>query len=80
MPCFFTAEIVTLKKMAKSISDETASEEIKKTRSDTESNLDKTEEELVDPEAEKSLLLFDKTFSEHHEKKLNNEKNENMLI
>ena len=61
---FFTAETVTLKKMAKRISDETASEEIKKAKSDTESNLDKTEEELVDAEAEKSLLLFDKTFSE----------------
>ena len=54
--------------MAKRISDEIASEEIKKVKSDAENNLDKTLEELVDAEAEKFLLLFDKTFCEHYEK------------
>ena len=29
-------------------------------------------------EAEKFLLLFDRTFSEHHEKKFNNENNANL--
>ena len=55
--------------MAKRISNEIASEKIKKAKSDAENNLDKTEEELIDAEAENFLLLFDKTFSEHHEKK-----------
>ena len=55
--------------MAKRISDETASEEIKKTKLDAENNLDKSKEELVNAEAEKFLQLFDKTFSEYHEKK-----------
>ena len=63
--------------MAKRISDEITSEEIKKAKSETENSLVKTEEELVDAEAEKFLLLFNKTFSEHQEKKLNNENNEN---
>ena len=64
--------------MAKRISDEIASEAIKKAKSGAESNLDKTVEELVDAEAEKFLLLFDKTFSEHYEKKLNNENDANL--
>ena len=64
--------------MAKRISDEIASEEIKKPKSNAENNLDKTEEELVDAEAEKFLPLFDRTFSEHHEKKLNNENDANL--
>ena len=38
--------------MAKRISDEIASEAIKKAKSGAESNLDKTVEELVDAEAE----------------------------
>ena len=54
--------------MANRISDEIASKEIKKAKSDRENNLDKTEEELVNAEAEKLLLLFNKTFSEHNEK------------
>ena len=62
----------------KRISDDIASEEIKQAKSDIENNLDKTEQELVDAEPEKVLLLFDKTFSEHHEKKLNNENNANL--
>ena len=64
--------------MAKRISDEIASEEIKRAKSDTENNVDKTEEELVDAKAEKFLLLCNKTFSEYHEKKLNNENNANL--
>ena len=64
--------------MAKRISNEIASEKIKKAKSDAENNLDKTEEELIDAEAENFLLLFDKTFSEHHEKKLNNENDTNL--
>ena len=61
--------------MSKRISDEVTTEEIKKSKSDAENNLVKTEveldAELIDAEAEKFLLLFDKTFSEHHQKKLN---------
>ena len=64
--------------MARRISDEIASEETKKAKSAAENNLDKTEGELVDAEAEKFLLLFDKTFSEHYEKKLNNENDANL--
>ena len=64
--------------MAKRIPDEIASEEIKKAKLDAENNLDKTEKELVDAEAEKLLLLFDKAFSEHHEKELNNENDANL--
>ena len=64
--------------MARRISDEIASEETKKAKSDAENNLDKTEGELVDAEAEKFLLLFDKTFSEHYEKKLNIENDANL--
>ena len=56
--------------MSKRISDEVTTEEIKKAKSDAENNLNKTEKELdaelIDAEAEKFLLLFDKTFSEHH--------------
>ena len=63
--------------MAKRISDEIASEETKNTKADTENNLDKTVEELADAEAEKFLILLDKTFNDHHEKKLNNKNNEN---
>ena len=54
--------------MTKRISDEIASEEIKKSKSDTKNNIDITNEELADAEAKKFLLLFDKTFSEHHKK------------
>ena len=61
--------------MTKRITDEVTTEEIKKAKSDAENTLDKSEEELdpemIDGEAEKFLLLFDKTFSEHHQKKLN---------
>ena len=32
---------------------------------------------MVDAEAEKFLLLFDRIFSEYHEKKLNSKNNEN---
>ena len=64
--------------MTKRISDEIASEKIKKAKSNAKNNFDKTGEELVDAEAEKFLLLFDKTFSEHYEKKLNNENDANL--
>ena len=61
--------------MTKRISDEVVTEETKKAKTDTENNLDKTEEELkaelVEVEAEKFLLLFEKISCEHHEKKLN---------
>ena len=61
--------------MAKRINDEIVSEEIKKVKSETEiiDNSDK----FIDAEAEKYVLLFEKTFNEHHEKKLKEENTEN---
>ena len=61
--------------MAKRINDEIVSEEIKKVKSETEiiDNSDK----FIDAQAEKYVLLFEKTFNEHHEKKLKEENTEN---
>ena len=61
--------------MAKIINDEIVAEEIKKVKSEAEiiDNSDK----FIDAEAEKFLLLFEKIFNEHHEKKLKEENTEN---
>ena len=52
--------------MAKRANDEIASEETKKVKTDIEHTNDPNEQ-LVNAEAEKFLLLFVKAFSEHHE-------------
>ena len=53
-----------IEKMAKKANGEIVSEEIVKT--DIE-HINDLNEELVNAGLEKSLLLFEKTFSEHHE-------------
>ena len=61
--------------MAKRINEEIVSEEIKKVKSETEITDDS--DKFIDAEAEKVSLLFEKTFNEHHEQKLNEENTEN---
>ena len=61
--------------MTKRINDEIVSEEIKKAKSETEITGDSNK--FMDTDAEKFLLLFEKTFNEHHEKKLKEENTEN---
>ena len=59
--------------MAKRINDENVSEEIRKVKSEITDDSDK----FIDAEAGKFLLLLEKTFNEHHEKKLKEENTEN---
>ena len=54
--------------MAKRINDEIVSEEIKKVKSETE--ITDNSDKFIDAEAEKYVLLFEKTFNEHHETNL----------
>ena len=63
--------------MATIANDEIVSEEIKKVKTDIE-HINEPNEELVNAEVEKFLILFEKTFSGHHEntwKEENTEKN-----
>ena len=59
-------------KMAKKANDKIVSGEIKKVKTDIE-HINDPNEELVNAEAEKFLLLFEKTFFEHLEKTLKEE-------
>ena len=66
--------------MATIANDEIVSEEIKKVKTDIE-HINEPNEELVNAEVEKFLILFEKTFSGHHENTLkeeNTEKNFNL--
>ena len=61
--------------MANRANNEIVSEEIKKVKTDIE-NVNDLQEELVNAEAEKFLLLFEKTFSKH--KNILKEENDNL--
>ena len=65
--------------MAKSINDEIVSKEIEKVKPDAE-NIDNPDkiDKFVDAETEKSILLFEKTFNEHNEKKVKRRNNTNL--
>ena len=69
IPCYNNSYI---EKMDKRENDEIVSGEIKKVKTDKE-YINDPNEELVNAEAEKFLLLFEKTFFEHHEKILKEE-------
>ena len=77
IPCYDNSHI---EKMTKRANDKSVSEEIEKVKTDIE-HLNYPNEELVNAEAGKFLLLFEKTFSEHYEnilKEENLEKNDNL--
>ena len=59
--------------MAKIANNEIVSEEIKKVKTDIE-HINEPNEELVNAEVEKFLILFEKTFSGHHENTLKKKK------
>ena len=66
--------------MAKRANDKIVSEEISKIKTDIE-HINDPNEELVNAEVEKFLLLFEKTFREHHQnilKEENTEKKDNL--
>ena len=65
--------------MAKRAINKIVSEKIKKVKTDIE-HINEPNEELVNVEAEKFLLLFEKTFSEHHENILKEENIEKKMI
>ena len=77
IPCYNNSYI---EKMAKRANDKIVSEEISKVKTDIE-HINDPNEELVNAEVEKFLLLFEKTFREHHQnilKEENTEKKDNL--
>lgn len=66
-------------KMAKSVNDEIVSAEMKKAKSDIK-HINDSNEKLVKVKAEKFILLFEKTFSKHHENTSKEENMENKMI
>ena len=71
IPCYNNSYI---EKVAKRANNKIVSEENKIVKTDIE-HINDPNEEVVNAEAEKFLLLFEKTFSEHHENILKEEKN-----
>ena len=67
-----------IEKMAKRANDKIVPEEVKKVKTGTE-YINDPNEELENAEAEKFLLLFEKTFSEHYENISKEENIEKMI-